>query len=236
MSSSSIKKPWNSPERLHAMPDINLELYGVGPAQGLILFLIFILGALVLYRSDRTARQLPEDCAEADLEGITTHCVTVSEDIRLRKVAEERLRLSEHRLRLLAEHAREVIWTMSPKGELIFISPAVRSLLGFTPAQVMQLSWAEILTPSSHAHLLGYFAQLQVDMASKLQPRKYVGELEFCGCGGTSVCSEVFLHPLLGDKGLVEILGLSRDISEHRKRRMELERQASEQAESILAL
>jgi PAS domain-containing protein len=73
---------------------------------------------------------------------------------------EEQLRVSEQRLRLLADSARDVVWTMSPLGAVTYVSPAVEALRGITPEQAMQQSIDETLTPESRDVVLQYFADV----------------------------------------------------------------------------
>ena len=54
---------------------------------------------------------------------------------------------SEERYRLLAENARDVIWTMELDGTITFISPSVEQMRGFTVEEAMHQSLDKILTP-----------------------------------------------------------------------------------------
>jgi PAS domain-containing protein len=54
--------------------------------------------------------------------------------ITRRRMAEENLRISEERHRLLAENARDVVWTMSVDGRITYVSPSVEKMRGFTAA------------------------------------------------------------------------------------------------------
>ena len=79
----------------------------------------------------------------------------MSEDLSI-----EALRISEQRHRLLAEHANDVVWTMSVEGEITSVSPAVMEVRGLTPQEAMSQSLDQIYPPESMAVSLGYFERL----------------------------------------------------------------------------
>ena len=142
-----------------------------------------------------------------------------------RKQSEEALRISEKRHRLVTDNAKDVIWTMAHDGAITYVSPAVEAMRGFTPAEAMQQTIEEIHPPESQAVSLGYFTQLHTDLAAGRPPQSFRGELEYRCKDGATVWTEVMAQPIVGaDGAVVEILGVTRDISE-RKRVEELVRE-----------
>lgn len=169
-------------------------------------------------------------------EGIVSHYLAVREDISERKQSEEALRISESRHRLLADNARDVIWTMTPRGQITYISPSVEQVRGLTPAEAMAQTVEQIHPPSSQAIAMAYFAQLSADLAAGRPARSFKGQLEY-GCkDGSTLWAEVMAHPVVSDGRLLEIIGVTRDISEHKRLVNELQeaKDATEKANQAL--
>jgi diguanylate cyclase (GGDEF)-like protein/PAS domain S-box-containing protein len=171
-----------------------------------------------------------------DLHGVTTHYLAVNEDITLRKRAEQAWLVSEERHRILAESARDVIWSMAPDGTISYVSPSVEALRGFTPAEAIRQTMDEILTPGSQAISMGYFSKLLADVAAGEPAESFRGELEYRCKDGSTIWTQVIAHPLFSDQGFVELLGVSRDISEHKRllRELQLAKDATEAANQAL--
>lgn len=156
----------------------------------------------------------------------------VTRNITRRREAEDKLRLSEQRHRLLAENARDVIWTMAPDKRLTYVSPAVEAVRGYTPEEAMRQSIDQILTPASQAVSRAYFSQLFEAMQAGRPPQNFRGELEYRCKDGSTYWTEVFVYPVLNAAGeLEEIVGVSRNIAEHKRYALAL-RQAKEATES----
>ncbi|MDI1246150.1 MAG: diguanylate cyclase [Rhodoferax sp.] len=152
-----------------------------------------------------------------DIHGVATHYLAVKEDITERKWTEEALRASEKRHRVLADNARDVVWTMAPGGMLTYVSPSIMDVRGFTPFEAMQQTIEEIYTPASQVIAQGYLSTLQSDLEAGRTPPSFRGELEYRCNDGSTLWTEVMAHPLVNEHDIVEILGVTRDISEHKR-------------------
>ena len=82
-----------------------------------------------------------------DEEGVQVQGII--RDITGRKRAEEELRLSEARLRAIAESAHDGIVMMNPRGEISYWNRAAESILGYTKEEVLGQDLHCLLTPQS---------------------------------------------------------------------------------------
>jgi PAS domain S-box-containing protein len=161
--------------------------------------------------------------------------LAIVEDITARREMEERLRISEERHRLLADNAIDVILTMGLDGKSSYVSPSVEKLRGYTAEEALQQSLAEMLTADSLVIAEGYLANLRSSLDAGLPLPHFRGELEHRCKNGSTVWTDVTASPLLSTDGrFVEILGVTRDISERIRYEREL-RQVYDAAETANA-
>jgi len=71
--------------------------------------------------------------ARGELDGVVASFRTIDAEL----AAEQELLLNEERYRLLAEYARDVIWTMEPDGRISYVSPSIQLMRGFSPEEAM---------------------------------------------------------------------------------------------------
>ena len=151
----------------------------------------------------------------------------VTRDITQLRETEADLRLSEERYRLLAENAWEVIWTASPNGTIDYISPSVERVRGFTPAEAMSLSIEQTHPPASAASVIDFYRRLFAAIEAGAELPVFRGEHEYYRKDGSIMVGEVQVIPQVDDDGrIVEILGVTRDISERKEFEAELRRLA----------
>jgi len=175
-------------------------------------------GRPVCSRTWAHCRQRPD--GSVVLDGVTR-------DITQLRETEADLRLSEERYRLLAENAWEVIWTASPDGTIDYISPSVERVRGFTPAEAMSLSIEQTHPPASAASVIDFYRRLFAAIEAGAELPVFRGEHEYYRKDGSIMVGEVQVIPQVDDDGrIVEILGVTRDISERKEFEAELRRLA----------
>lgn len=151
----------------------------------------------------------------------------VVQDITELREAETKLSRSEQRHRLLAENAYDVIWTMALDGSVTYVSPAVERVRGFTPQEAMCQSIEEINPPESAARVMSYYQRVFAAIEAGTEPPVFRGEMEYYRKDGSIMTGELQVIPHVDAAGqVVELLGVTRDISERKTFEAELTRLA----------
>ncbi len=137
--------------------------------------------------------------------------------------ARNALKVSEERHRLLADNASDVIWTMDLNGRFTYVSPSVERLRGYSVAEVMQQTLEQALTPASAKIAVDGLGRALAAIHAKQPVPDFRAELEQpCKQGGT-VWTEVSVSGIQNDAGkFVNLLGVTRDISERKRADLEL--------------
>jgi PAS domain S-box-containing protein len=141
----------------------------------------------------------------------------VSRDITERKRAELALKESEEKYRLISENTLDVIWKIDVQKLMYnYMSPSVTRMAGFTPEEIVKVNLSQALLPASY--------QRVIQLIEKRKELPSDQELNICerfqvySKHGETVDIEATANFIFNDKGeIVEIVGVSRDISERIK-------------------
>jgi PAS domain S-box-containing protein len=113
------------------------------------------------------------DYTERDLQAIQRIAEFYALAIQ-RKRVEEALRDSEEKYRKLVEEISDVIYTLDTGGVVTYVSPAVESLLGYCPSEVMGRPFAQFVAPEDLEQSGTRFRQLTSSEAPGLNEYRVV--------------------------------------------------------------
>lgn len=163
--------------------------------------------------------------------GITGILVDMSE----RRQAEEALRQSEARYRMIAENTWDSIWILGPDLVLTYQSPSTERTFGYTLEEWRTLGWRGWVHPDDADTVI---STLKGFRDGRIQ-RSTLTEVRVRHKDGRTLWIEVSATPILGqDSQLACIIGVTRDVTERKEHEARLTefRTAVEQSAEGIAL
>lgn len=148
-------------------------------------------------------------------DGEPTGVEGVLRDITERKRAEEALMESEEKHRELIENLTEVIYALKPSGEVLYVSPAVKSLIGYAPKEIEGQNFAELIHEED---LLRASESIQKILKGESASNEYRIKAK----SGKIRWIHTSTRPILKGESVVGVQGILTDITESKEAEIEL--------------
>jgi len=154
-----------------------------------------------------------------DVYGNAVGAIESVRDISRRKAAEDAIRRSEERYRLLYENMTDSFWTMDFEGRLTFVNPPLTRLVGYSADELMQMGFQSYLSAESAARAADALERerLAEEAGTQNPARSVILELEHVHKDGRKILCEVRASFLRDHTNkAIGIIGITRDISERK--------------------
>ncbi len=138
--------------------------------------------------------------------------------VSYRQRMESALRKRDQESRLIAENTGDFIWIYDiESGQVVFASPGLTKMLGYSVDEAMHSSVFDSLTPESVDKVVRLLAERITLYLQKRQPVTYTDELDQIHKNGSIINTEVTTTFAMNEAGKIQVVGISRDISERKR-------------------
>ena len=160
-----------------------------------------------------------------DANGEITHFIAIKQDLTERKQAEQAMRVSEERYRTLAETAQDIIYVIDREFRVTYINEYGARQFGRSLPELIGRHLTELFPPETTQRQLA-------DLAGVFRTGESLYQERQLSTGQRLMWLDSRLVPIKNATGEVEsILGISRDITEHKQ--VEGQRLRTQRLESI---
>lgn len=133
-------------------------------------------------------------------------------DITERKRAEDALRESEARNRMILDHSSDLIWNLSPQGVFMYASPSWKTVTGYAAEEITGMPFQPLVHEEDISACMTFLAELLENRHSSQSPEYRVRHAD-----GVWHWHQAVGNPILDADGVVaSVIGVSRDITERK--------------------
>jgi len=141
----------------------------------------------------------------------------IARDISEKKHAEEALRESEEKYRDLVENINDILYATDEKGIVTYVSPAIESLSGYAPSEIIGRSFFEFLYREDVPYMM---EQFQRDASGDTEPHEY----RMVTKSGVVRWVRTSSRPFFKGDSVVGLRGILTDITERKQAEGEAKR------------
>jgi PAS domain S-box-containing protein len=159
--------------------------------------------------------------------GAVVGLLGIARDLTARKQAEEALRRSEEKYRVLLESISDGVFQLDAKGRFVYMNRSGLQRTGLTEQNLHTFLFRDMVTPEERKKVRAHFENV---MKGKEVPPF---ELKYVSRRGRTVYVEVRYRPVFENRTVVGVVGISRDITD-RKEAEELILHAKDRLEQMV--
>lgn len=152
----------------------------------------------------------------------------VTREITKRKQAERQLRESEQKLRMIIENMNHVIFQIDIAGRILYISPNLRAMYGYTPEELIGKNVSSVMPGREMSKALSVIAKLFTG-----KPVRNL-EIDLQDKSGNTIPTEINITPFGKGGSVAFAQGVILNISERKQVQRELEKHQEQLEELVL--
>ncbi len=158
--------------------------------------------------------------------------VAIYNDVTERKQAEDALRESERKLRLVTDQVTDVIWSMDFEGNFTFVTPSAERVIGYTVGEMLSLNFSQIITPESYTMAMDLISK---HMNVKKREPIILEIQQVCKDGSKKWCEVTAIFSKDHDNRPSGIIGVTRDITERKRSEEKLQKSYDKLRDTMIA-
>lgn len=187
-------------------------------------------------RKDNTVFPIEVQLSVYQNENTNVGILTNIRDISERRLAEQALIENEERYRIITENMADVILVIDASTmRLIYISPSIENLTGYSVLEMMKMPLSNVLTPRSSNYARRAFPLRikRLNTQKKNRDDIYVDEIEQYKKDGTTIWTEIVSRYVFNvNAKSLEVHAVMRNITERKK----IEREINEKSQILAGI